>query len=235
VAELLATLGSVVTEETMAVLVMLPSPPGGTEYVDVIIAVAPEASVPRLQGNAVIHVPLFETNRRPAGVGSLTETACAGDGPLFMTVMVKVAFCPAIRAVLSAFVIDRSAVVVGAEPGDPDAELELFALLGSGVIEDTLAEFVIVPFADGDTEYVDVIETLEPAASVPSEHGNVVVHAPLLETNVKPAGVGSLIDTACESDGPLLVTVIVNVAFWPATKAPFKTVAIARSALVVTV
>lgn len=55
---------------------------------------------------------------------------------------------------------------------------------------------------------------LEPLVSVPMAHGNAV-HAPLTDTSDKRAGVGSVTFTLCASDGPLFVTVIVNVTFEP--------------------
>src|SRR5262245_16683084 len=55
-----------------------------------------------------------------------------------------------------------------------------------------------------------------PAGTVPSAHGNAPVHAPVLETNVSPGGVGSSTTTAVASDGPGFVTVIVKVRFVPA-------------------
>lgn len=57
-----------------------------------IAAVAPTPSVPIVQGNDVVHAPLFETNVRLAGVGSLTVTPVAEDGPLLTTLMLNVTF-----------------------------------------------------------------------------------------------------------------------------------------------
>jgi hypothetical protein len=48
-----------------------------------------------------------------------------------------------------------------------------------------------------------------PAASAPIAQGYDVVHAPLLETNVSPAGVVSETVVELESDGPLFMTVTV--------------------------
>ena len=59
---------------------------------------------------------------------------------------------------------------------------------------------------------VDVIVAVAPVVSVPSEHGKLVVQAPLFETKAIPAGNGSLTETFSESDGPLFVTIIVYVA-----------------------
>jgi len=43
----------------------------------------------------------------------------------------------------------------------------------------------------------------------PSTHGNAVVQAPLVETKVRPAGVGSVTVTLSATDGPSLVMVSV--------------------------
>ncbi len=48
-----------------------------------------------------------------------------------------------------------------------------------------------------------------PGASEPKEHGNGDVHAPLLETKVRPLGVGSFTTTLVAVDGPALLTTIV--------------------------
>jgi hypothetical protein len=54
-----------------------------------------------------------------------------------------------------------------------------------------------------------VIVRVAPAATVPSEHGYAVVHAPLFETKTRLVGVGSATETAAASDVPLLVIVTV--------------------------
>ena len=56
---------------------------------------------------------------------------------------------------------------------------------------------------------------LSPAGSVPSTHGNGVVQAPVLLTNVSPAGVGSVTVTAVASSVPLLVVVREYTRFVP--------------------
>ena len=53
----------------------------GTANVVVIVAELPFAIEGIVQGNGVVQAPLFETNVRPAGVGSLTITFAAADGP----------------------------------------------------------------------------------------------------------------------------------------------------------
>ena len=85
---------------------------------------------------------------------------------------------------------------------------ELFDGFGSGVLEEIPAVVATVPSADAPTEYVDVITALEPAASVPSEQGKAVTHAPEFETKFKTAGVGLLTATSRASEGPLFLTVV---------------------------
>src|SRR5690242_12347952 len=68
--ELLLGVGSVVVDDTVAVFEMVPENDGLDVYVLVIVKVAPGARVPRVQGNAVVQAPLFETNVVFAGVVS---------------------------------------------------------------------------------------------------------------------------------------------------------------------
>ena len=77
-----------VVVDTVAVFVTLPLKVGDVLYVDVIVTGEPTATVPRLHGYALVQPPEFETNVRFAGVGSLTTTFAADDGPLFVTVTV---------------------------------------------------------------------------------------------------------------------------------------------------
>ena len=56
---------------------------------------------------------------------------------------------------------------------------------------------------------VAVIVRVAPAGTTPSVHGKAVVQAPVFDTQVSPAGVGSRTTTPAASDGPVLVTVIV--------------------------
>jgi hypothetical protein len=91
---------------------------------------------------------------------------------------------------------------------------ELFAALGSVVVEATLAVFEIVAAAAGVTFTVSVIVADAAAVIVPSAQLTVVVplHVPcegVAETNVVPAGSTSTTDTPAASEGPLFVVVIV--------------------------
>src|ERR1051326_990449 len=59
------------------------------------------------------------------------------------------------------------------------------------------------------------MRTTRPEITVPTLQGNAVVQAPVLETNVRPEGVGSVTTTFAASLGPLLRTSIVKL-----TKSP---------------
>jgi hypothetical protein len=45
----------------------------------------PLVSVPSAQGKGVVQAPVFPTKVRPEGVGSVSVTAVAEDGPKFLT------------------------------------------------------------------------------------------------------------------------------------------------------
>lgn len=59
------------------------------------------------------------------------------------------------------------------------------------------------------TLYVTVIVLLEFGAITPRSQGNAVVQSPVLETKLKPAGVGSSTETLAAFEGPRFLTVIV--------------------------
>src|SRR5438552_2411639 len=82
--------GSVVAEETVAVLTIGSGVEyeAGTEYVVVIVRVAPAATVPSEQGQAVVQAPVLATKTSPEGSVSETVTALASELPLFVTVSV---------------------------------------------------------------------------------------------------------------------------------------------------
>src|SRR5438270_12533581 len=103
------------------------------------VAVAPDAIVPKLHGKTVAQLPEFETNVRPAGVVSATETAVATLGPLFVTTTVNTTFCPATAEAGPVLVIARSADC----PTLVVAVAELFPATGSEVVEETVAVFEI--------------------------------------------------------------------------------------------
>jgi hypothetical protein len=112
----------------------------------------------------------------------------------------------------SVFVIERSAplttVVV--------AVAVLLAALGSVVTDETVAVFVRVPLAEGETSTAMSIVPLAPPGKIPSAQMTVVVpeQDPVLgvaETSVTPAGKVSVTLTPLVVDGPddtpLFVTV----------------------------
>ena len=53
-----------------------------------IVRVAPAGTTPSVQGKAVVHAPVVDTQVNPAGVGSRTTTPTASDGPVLVTVIV---------------------------------------------------------------------------------------------------------------------------------------------------
>ena len=87
---LLAAAGSAVALDTVAVFKIGSGDtyPEGMAYVVTIVCTAPGARVPSAHGEAVVHAPAFDTNVRPVGVGSVTVTATASDGPAFVTTVV---------------------------------------------------------------------------------------------------------------------------------------------------
>src|SRR5262245_14640774 len=94
------------------------------------------------------------------------------------------------------------------------AVLVLLSRSGSivgGIGLDTVAVFTIGsgPANSAGTEKVVKMICDAPAASGPRVHGKAVVQAPLLDTNVSPAGGGSVTVAPATSDGPLFVTVSV--------------------------
>jgi hypothetical protein len=213
--------GSGVEDETVAVLTIGAGAgyPDGIAYVDVIVADAPAATVPRLHGKAVTHAPAFEMNVRPAGVGSVTDTACASDGPLSVTTVVKTTFGPPGTAVAGpVFAIDRSAegaaipVVVelllpGTGSGVADVTVAVFEMAAPvGTAGLTFTMSVKTPGAAGARVAI-VHETVPPAPTAGVTH----THPPgdASETNVVPAGSVSDSATVSAVDGPRFVAVSV--------------------------
>jgi hypothetical protein len=80
-----------------------------------------------------------------------------------------------------------------------------------------------------------VIVRVSPGASVPSAHGNGVVHAVVFDTHVKPAGVGSVTITDVADAGPAFVTVMVYVIVVPGRAVAGPVLVTCRSALAITV
>jgi hypothetical protein len=95
-----------------------------------------------------VQPPVLETKVRFAGVVSATETPVAVLGPLLVTVTVYVMLLPAVAVAAPVLVIERSA----AAPVVVEAVAELFAGVGSGVVDETVAVLVIVPEKTGLVE-----------------------------------------------------------------------------------
>ena len=79
--------------------------------------------------------------------------------------------------------------------------------------------------------YVTVIVLLAPAASSAKLQGKAVVQSPVLETNVNPAGVGSLTIRLTALLGPSLLIVMVYETFVPASPLTGPVLVIFTSAL----
>src|SRR5438105_2666721 len=97
-------------------------------------------------GYAVAHAPLFDWNAMPTGVGSLTTTFAAGEGPRLVTTTVYVTFCPGLALRGPVFMVDKSACA-------PTFVVLLAVLLPgtrSFVVADTVAVFVTLPAKLGD-------------------------------------------------------------------------------------
>jgi hypothetical protein len=66
---------------------------------------------------------------------------------------------------------------------------------------------------------------------LPSKHGKLLLQSPLLETKLKPLGNGSVTTTSLACEGPLFLTVIVNVALSPGTNSSGAVLTISKSVL----
>jgi hypothetical protein len=88
-----------------------------------------------------------------------------------------------------------------------DTDALLLAGAGSDVVALTVAVFTIGsgPAYPGATWNRAKMVALDPTDRTPNEHGNAVVHAPLFEMNVSPAGVGLSTETPAASVGPVFV------------------------------
>jgi hypothetical protein len=207
-AVLLAGLGSLVLEDTVAVLVIGPVTWGVTLIWT--LALAPLATDPSGQvtvpADCVQPLPwegVAETNVTPAGSVSLRLTAAALEGPALLIPSVYVSSWPwSTGSGESDLVSERLA----AGSTVVTALAELFAEDGSLTPDEALAVFVIEPVDWG----VTLIWTLAlaPFAIVPS--GQLTVPAACVqlpcegvaELNVTPAGRVSLSDTPVAVEGP---------------------------------
>src|SRR5450432_1515309 len=191
------------------------------------VRVASGASVPSAQGNAPVHAPAFDRNTRPAGVGSVTVTPSASDGPLFVITDVNTTFGPPGTAVAGpVFTIATSADGCAV----PVVVLELFPGVGSVVDDVTAAVFdTIVPTGVDEARFTTSVNT---AGAAGRSVGSVQVTVPAAptaglrhdqppgdanDTNVVPAGSVSVNETANAVDAPAFVAVIVYVTFCPGT------------------
>jgi hypothetical protein len=179
------------------------------------------------------------TNVIPGGTESLTVTLWASFGPASMIVIVYVTLVPAVTDAGPVFVIDTSA---GGLTTVLAAEAVLLPSVGSFVVDDTRAEFVkTVPLVAAAGIWITSTKvSMEIAPTLAAKQ----VTTPALCAQVKPSGlvatltetklvVGGIVSdtvTFCAGFGPLLIIVIVYVAFVPDMTDAGPTFVIARSA-----
>jgi hypothetical protein len=104
------------------------------------VRIAPGGTVPRVQGKAVVQVPLLETNVNPEGVAFATVTPAALLGPLLVTEIVNTKLVPGVTLAGTTLVNSRSAVP---STTGVTTETELLAVTGSAVAALTDAVFVM--------------------------------------------------------------------------------------------
>ena len=236
-AELLLASGSVVTAVTLAGFTSGPVKAGSTVAVTVMVPCAPAASAPNTQvrmpfdSEQAPRGPVPVIPDRPAGMVSVTTTACASDGPSLAATRVQLTCSPAKAAVGPVLVSDTSA--------DAPTGVLLLAWLsvgsGSGVVACTLAVLTRVgatvdaaTVAETATWIGGVVGVVSPTGGnwqvtvvVPSVAGSRVQAAPpttVAEMPVSPAGRVSVTTAPCAMDGPVLDTVSVQLAGRPAVK-----------------
>src|SRR5262249_50254210 len=142
------------------------------------------AIVPSAHGKDVMQSPLLDTKVRPGGVGSVSSTSFAADGPALLTTMVYDTVCPGSTLAGPLFVTARFA-----EAGRSDGSVAS-SFVGSGSTVPsgarTLAGFVTVPVASACTVAVAMN-----VAAPPAGRSTVVVIAPVpLGAPQLPPGVG---------------------------------------------
>src|SRR5438105_428038 len=128
-----------------------------------------------------------------------SATACTR-----VSVVLESALAP-LGSVVPSLWMDRSAAVLTVVP----SVAELLAASGSVVELDTVAVLDRSAVREGSTCTVRVTDVDPEAAMVPSDQVTVPaenVPPPVAETNELPVGVGSVIVTACASDGPPFAT-----------------------------
>jgi hypothetical protein len=189
-----------------------------------IVALAPLASVPRLQetGSEALQLPcdgVALTNCRPAGRSSVTTTLVADEGPALDTVIVYVMVLPVIAVVDPVLFVRVTAAAAGAAV-TTGALPELLPALPSLVALDADAVFASEPVAPDATCTTSVNVAVAPLASVVALHVIVPVDPTEGVVHVNPAGVvidrnsredtsTSVITTLVAASGPLLVIVMV--------------------------
>jgi hypothetical protein len=237
VVELFAGVPSGVVDETVALFVTLPVTFEAIETTMSTVEVTPLASRPRTHVSEVVPVHVqpavgVDTNVKPVGKVSTTVAFAASDGPLFFTAIEYVVFVPATIAPTCDLVAARSALVVtSVGPSVP----VLFVVSGSGVLENTVAEFVTMPVTLAATATTRSTVTVVPFARGPRVQVTVVVPLHVQpadgdDTNVMPVGSVSFTVTVAACDGPLFSTDTVNVAFVPARMEPVCDFVALRSA-----
>jgi hypothetical protein len=205
------------------------------------VVVAPAASVP---AKVQVKVPVAVAGQVqpapavivqvPAGSVSVTLMPVAGPGPALLTVMLKVAVCPAKIGPLPVLLMCTSAHWTAIEAL---AVLSVWSAGGS-LVALTVALLVSVPQSAvvvGRDTVIGVV--VAPAASVPANvHVNVPVAVagqvqPAPATIVQlPVGRVSVTLTPVAGPGPALLTVIVNVAVCPAKIGPLPVLLMCTSA-----
>jgi hypothetical protein len=193
-------------------------------YVTLIVLLAPGASVPRVQGNAVVQSPVLETKVNPAGVGSVTLTLVALLGPSLVMVSAKVTFVPAkplIGPVLLIFTSALETMIVGS--------LALLLPVFASPPPETLAVFVKLKAVDCVTVTgIVMLGKTAPAASTSDlEHETswpLVVQVqplPVAVPGVKPVGnVSVTVIGAIVAPSPLFATSSKYVPVVPRMKLP---------------
>jgi hypothetical protein len=239
VAELLAALGSGVPELIVAVFVIV-EPTGAPELTcTTSVNIADDAAM--RVGVVAITVPLpptagaltvqpagavNDTNVVFAGVTSVSETAVASLGPLFVAVSEYDRLVPTVTTPGAVLVSARSALGVTVV----EAVEELFAAFVSKLSLETLAVF------ETDVTFPGVSVSVNCALAPEANRANEQAIVPLpptggneqeavgpvfwiIELNVVPDGIVSVRFTLVATSGPALATVIVYVSGFPATTA----------------
>ena len=216
VAVLLPGVGSLVVDDTLAVLVSEAACAGAVTTTVIVGAVTPVASAGRVQVTDTlpafvqVHpVPVAETKVTPAGRVSATDRFAASDGPLFTTPSEYVTAPDAATVAGPDLVIARSAEAVTVVLADA----VLFRGFGSAVVDEMMAVLVNDAAWGGAVTTTVMVGAVAPVASVGlvqvTETLPTFVQVqpdPVAETKVTPAGSVSATDRVAPSDGPAFAT-----------------------------